>query len=99
MKIEKRDVLECPVCGEENMHHTAIKIFGRSEDGKTVYTEISADAKDPKQTPWVDNFPENPSSRRDAVAIVFRCEHHNLDITLNISQNKGSTFLEWTFAT
>ena len=99
MEIRESDILECPSCGEENMHHTAIKIFGRSEDGKTAYTEISADNKDPKQTPWVDNFPENPSSRRDAVAIVFQCEHHKGDMTLNISQAKGGTFLKWTFET
>lgn len=77
------------------MHHKIIKIFGRYEDGKTAYTEISANAEEPKQKPWVDDFQENPSPRRDAVAIVFWCEHHDGDLTLNIWQHKGSTYFEW----
>ena len=89
-------VLECPQCGEENLHHQPIKIFGRAEDGGTAYTEISADAGDPKQTPWVDDFPKNPSSERDAIAIVFWCEHHEGNLTLSIWQDQGSTFYKWT---
>jgi|TARA_R110002020_G_scaffold344644_1_gene558813 hypothetical protein len=89
-------VLECPQCGEENLHHQTIKIFGRAEDGGTAYTEISADAGDPKQTPWVDDFPKNPSSERDAIAIVFWCEHHEGNLTLSIWQDQGSTYYRWT---
>lgn len=88
--------LECPRCGERNLHHKLIRIYGRLEDGPTAYTEISADADDPKQTPWVDNFPENPSPRRDAISIVFQCEHHNGNLSLNIWQHKGCTNYRWT---
>ena len=92
-------VLECPQCGGENLHHETIKIFGRLEDDPTSYTEISADAGQPVtehwQIPWVDNFPENPSPRRDAVSIVFWCEHHRGTLTLNIWQHKGSTYYRW----
>jgi hypothetical protein len=95
-KFNEINIIKCPQCGEENLHHQTIKIFGRSEDGGTAYTEISADADDPKQIPWIDNFPENPSPRRDAIAIVFWCEHHDGNPTLNIWQHKGSTVSKWT---
>jgi hypothetical protein len=90
--------LECPRCGERNLHHKLIRIYGRPEDGPTAYTEISADAADPKQKPWVDDFPENqnPSPRRDAVSIVFQCEQCEGGLSLNIWQHKGCTNYSWT---
>lgn len=86
-------VLLCPKCGGDYLHHDQVKTFCREEDEETVVFNI--DFKPPKVTKEIGNLSKNPSSRRDAVAIHFYCELCSYLGELTIAQHKGRTFLQW----
>lgn len=93
--------LHCPRCGENNLHQIGVTVYYRGEDaeyivktnvqGATTSTEMVANKES-----------DNPSSRRDGLAIQFRCEHctgYPTDILeLTIAQHKGSTEVGWRFS-
>ena len=86
------DWLCCPACGFfGGLHHDTVTIFERSQE----------DA--PSQALEIDNIwkmrrgegDNNPSSRRDGVAIRFWCESCPTISELTIAQHKGTTILQW----
>ena len=101
------DMLKCPKCSENYLHHRNTTIFERSEDDKltTVIAQSEHEAH-------VSSFPSadtcNPSSRRNGILIEFQCEQCHYDygdaspeggyegcFRLAIIQHKGNTFVEW----
>ena len=99
------DVLKCPQCGGNYLHHRNTTIFERSEDDKL--TTVIAQSEHEAQ---VSRFPSadtcNPSYRRNGIIIEFQCEHCHYDygdaspelqgfFRLAIIQHKGNTFVEW----
>lgn len=97
------DILTCPRCSENYLHHRNTTIFERSEDDKL--TTVIAQSEHEAQ---VSSFPSadtcNPSARRNGILIEFECEHcHYSDkgeilqppFQLAIIQHKGNTFVEW----
>lgn len=90
--IIESDVLMCPVCGCENLHHRKVEYCSRNEDepdGMRVVIEPSC----VKSTHGV--LSGNPSSRRGAICIGFYCEMCNDTHVMNIIQHKGITFITW----
>jgi hypothetical protein len=91
-------LLRCPRCGDDYLHHTRVEVFDREEDA-AVGLHTTAGAEDVR----VDrDLSQNPSSRRDGIAIAFYCEmcDGNSDgpgpgVVLTIAQHKGRTFLAW----
>ena len=89
------DVLLCPLCGEENLHHQGVRVYERdkedAERGRvvTVARQVTVSREE---------MDGNPSSRRDGLKIVFCCEHCVNSFELRLSQHKGSTYLSWWYA-
>ncbi len=90
-------VLHCPYCRSDcdYLHQGQVTIYDRSEEDGDV-TEISilrGHVFDERRPSSKSN---NPSSRRDAIAIRFECENCGKeDFELTILQHKGQTFLAW----
>ena len=87
------NVLRCPVCNNEYIHHEDVEIFNRDEDSKigqhTTITRHSAS---------IDlNMTGNPSSRRSGLTISFTCEiaECNGVYVLELVQHKGHTLLRF----
>jgi hypothetical protein len=88
----------CPVCRGNNLHHGATTVFERrnGEDGPSFATIVNG-----KEIKRVEGSPAesaNPSPRRNAVAIEFRCEGCPAISELTIMQHKGTTYLQWQSA-
>lgn len=83
--------LQCPGCGNSDLHHVRIEIFDRSEDepkGLHVFVGaggVSVDA----------NLQGNPSARRHGAIVHFECEHCDTKSKLTIAQHKGKTFVDF----
>lgn len=71
-------------------------MWRRAEDD-TLGSNIQIDS-DPSVAPKpFTGQQSNPSSRRDAVAISFWCEHCLVNADLVISQHKGVSILNWEY--
>ncbi len=88
--------LLCPRCGADNLHHTYVTTFDRSEDAATV---IETRIEGGKVTVLPASLgDDNPSRRRDGIVIGFWCEQcGQAPIELCIAQHKGSTEIGWRF--
>jgi len=80
------EVLKCPSCGTDEgyLHHHGVTVYDRHEDGPVTVTTVNGGAAG-----------ENPSSRRDGIAIRFTCELCPAELELTIAQHKGRTYLVW----
>jgi hypothetical protein len=90
------DWLLCPGCGFfGGLHHDRVTVFDRiREDGPSTVTEV----KNGKVIRLCHNSNNNPSSRRDGIAIRFWCECCDAISELTIAQHKGTTEMEWRIA-
>jgi len=99
MKIKiQDDVLSCPHCGSDYMHHTMVEVYNRTEDAD--WDRISVSTCDEmsgnnKYELSIDQQGVNPSPRRSGVRMVFNCEQCEKLSKLIIYQHKGQTFMEW----
>jgi len=94
--LTRRDAMwegvDCPACGEGNLHHGEVTVFNRGEDDpKCLVTKVGLFGTSIKIT----DGKGNPSSRRDGVLIEFTCEHCYAGPVLEIIQHKGATFIQW----
>lgn len=84
-------ILNCPVCGNAYLHHEVVEFWTREEqDGPSsvqILGQVTGD--------YVPDRSHNPSSRRDAIRVRFRCEQYCIVPPLDIVQHKGQTFFEW----
>lgn len=86
------EIIKCPDCGENYLHHVAVDFYARGEDDKTgVHTR----AIDTGLTMVDGEMSGNPSDRRGGMVIKFECEHCPGFKPLHIFQHKGITFVEW----
>jgi hypothetical protein len=85
------DWLLCPNCGEFYLHHDRVTIFERSEEDAPSHSlEVDGIWKMRK----VEGG-DNPSCRRDGVAVRFWCECCSAISELTIAQHKGTTIMRW----
>jgi predicted nucleic-acid-binding Zn-ribbon protein len=87
--------LVCPKCGNENLHQGQVDVFVRiKEDAPDHAIRINTDG-----AIHVGTAEDNPSSRRNGLAILFTCEQCHFSeerpFRLTIYQHKGETFIEW----
>jgi hypothetical protein len=95
-------LLTCPYCEAEEsyLHHDYIIVYDRDgEDGDVLETVFDANGIINKQEQHARRKSNNPSSRRDGVAIGFWCELCAKTTELTIEQHKGQTYLGWRRAT
>jgi|SRR6516165_11221631 len=88
------DELMCPACHGTNLHHNRVIVFSRVEDeAQILRTEVYSGrgAVLVKRDEGIDN----PSNRRDGIAIGFYCEDCPATPELTIKQHKGVTFIQW----
>jgi hypothetical protein len=70
-----------------------VTVFDRTEDSPTmVRTRVSNGIVESREVP---NGNENPSSRRDGIAIGFWCECCPVKSELTIAQHKGQELVAW----
>jgi hypothetical protein len=87
------DNVKCPVCGMGSMHQHDVKVYYRHrEDGPTnriavVATTVAFNVVEDE---------ENPSLRRDGLAIKMECEGCRSELELAVWQHKGGTYLGWS---
>jgi hypothetical protein len=88
------DCLLCPKCGGEHIHHKRVAVFDRLYEDAPTHAILAGQASVSFQTgPWAES--NNPSSRRDGVAIKFWCEDCQSLFALTLAQHKGQTLLKW----
>lgn len=89
------DVLQCPNCGSDNLHHDKITVFDREEDDEeTKVTTVNCfGLTDVCFRPSLGS--KNPSSRRHGLTIEFWCECCYVRPVLTLAQHKGVTLIEW----
>jgi len=93
--------LRCPRCGWDFIHQLGAIVFHRGEDAPSVVqTNVLGDNVSMAVVP--SDKAQNPSDRRQGLAIQFSCEHcgggdadNVLELTL--AQHKGYTLIAWRF--
>ena len=94
IKIDEDNVLLCPHCAGDYLHHEDINVYSRHEDGEqTMHTEVSG--QETKTALVASNTVLNPSGRRGGLSIAFWCELCAGESTLTIAQHKGRTLTNW----
>lgn len=99
IRLVDGDVMACPVCACEKLHHQSVEVFSRAHleslDGICVQVLPGASVHANR------SIEGNPSSRRDGIRIYFHCEwcHHDLQdcpppYEMLIYQHKGCTYIE-----
>lgn len=88
------DQLICPYCNSNNLHHSGVSSYDRSEDAEKVrVTHVTG------MVVSVANVEEahsnNPSPRRAGLTIEFWCEICDDKPVLAIMQHKGTTYIGW----
>lgn len=82
------DVLLCPGCKDNYLHHVSVEIFERREDEDGLHVTVE------NQKVSVDrSMKSNPSRRRHGLLIHFECEQCDNKSVLTLVQHKGQTFL------
>lgn len=92
--LEKTSVLICPKCGDECTHMQSATLFFRDIEDSITGLKITAGNKTVAIANNADQ--DNPSSRRDGMRMLFRCESGHL-FNLDIYQHKGPTYFEAQF--
>jgi len=95
IKIGEDDVLQCPHCDGDYLHHGNVNVYSRyhEDDERTMHTEVSW--QETKTAMVESNTVPNPSRRRSGMRISFECELCAKESTLAIAQHKGRTFIDW----
>lgn len=84
------ELLTCPSCGGEYLHHDGIEWFDRAEDAET------GDHVSVNKLGVVVNHSlvGNPSPRRGGLFVTFWCEGCDRRARFELIQHKGQTFVE-----
>lgn len=88
------DVLLCPRCGQDYLHSGRIFVYERSEDAPET-TLVLVDGGQISANVVPSKNCENPSARRNGIAIEFWCENCESNSQLAIAQHKGQTYVRW----
>jgi hypothetical protein len=88
--------LLCPNCGHGYLHHEGVVSYDRGEDDALIMMTTVRGQR--TSTFLTQNNAQNPSARRDGVAIGFWCEHCHQHWELTIAQHKGKSLCRWRFA-
>jgi len=86
-------VLLCPSCGGDCLHHERVSSYDRAEDADALLQTVVRGQHVSIQL--IRNSVQNPSARRDGVAIEFSCEGCPAHVELLLAQHKGSTRCSW----
>lgn len=86
--------LLCPKCGGTYLHHCDVIVYDRAEDA--AYTQVTTVAVNKVWSQKIASSEiNNPSQRRDGLAVDFYCEQCPFEGALTIAQHKGETYIGW----
>lgn len=97
--FDENEHIKCPRCHEEYLHHSKVSVFTRirGEDDPLIQKVSVGDTDVAVEIG--DFAKDNPSGRRNGIAIHFWCEYCSEwgkgDMVLHIYQAKGNTYMEW----
>jgi hypothetical protein len=86
------NVLLCPKCGRDNLHHGRVSVYQCSEAQAWVQRTIIDETVSSNA---VIGDTSNPSPRRHGLTIAFSCEQCGDIGELTIAQHKGQTLINW----
>ncbi len=95
------DFLVCPNCDGMNLHQISTEVYFRGEDAvRGIKTTAFRFVSEGRVESGVEastgaSQENNPSPRRDGIAIRFECEGCDAEPVLLIKQHKGLTELRW----
>lgn len=92
------DVLRCPCCDGNYLHHGKVEVFDRHEDA-TATTHVVVNGGITKVGSRPSKELNNPSGRRHGLRITHWCEFCSNSVDLCIAQHKGVTFIYWDMST
>jgi len=91
------DVLLCPLCRSEWLHHGPVAVFeregGKEDAPRTLKTRIAGRLTNCSIIK--SEISGNPSCRRNGITVTFWCEGCRGYSDLTLAQHKGQTFIEW----
>lgn len=89
--------LGCPYCKDPiGLHHREVHVYFRKNDRDKTGCAVSVkDGCGLVKYETQGSMKENPSTKRDGIAIRFWCESGCPDSQLNIMQHQGETYLRW----
>ena len=85
------DILTCPACGGNNLHHHAVGIYNRNKEDSPTGTFVGVTYHNVVRSTYVDGNDGNPSLRRNGIRVWLNCENCADITTLDIAQHKGET--------
>ena len=90
---DNMNAIVCSHCGSEFLHHYEVEVYNRTTEDSEEGTYISV--KGAKTTVKSNSYEmmENPSRRRDGVAITFECENCRELTEVVLIQHKGQSFI------
>jgi hypothetical protein len=84
------DMLLCPCCGNEYLHHITVDVYERSEDAEICrVTTVTPEETLIQKT----NGLGNPSFRRHGTVTRFVCENCGAKSEMGVASHKGNTFV------
>ena len=90
IECDDGDPLLCPNCKFNYLHHDQVTVYYRLlEDEPSRATVVRQGVSYPSVRR------DNPSERRNGVAISFWCESCHVISELTIRQQKGQTYFSW----
>ena len=105
IKHDEMNVLLCPECDGENLHHYRVEVADRSEDAENVWLVQTITGEVPRNegpsgfsstiSQAKNTEARNPSVRRHGMRVVFWCEYCDARPELRIAQHKGLTTIDW----
>lgn len=94
--VVENDVLVCPFCASEFVHHREVGVYTRrEEDGPITRTNVEENGNLYVQQLGKDD--KDPTERRNAIVIQFECELCEKKFQLEIRQNRGRTIALYNF--
>jgi len=90
-KIENGELI-CPFCGGEFLHHGIVNVYTRREEDAPV-SRVSVDDDGNLSTKQIGDNDSDPTERRGAVTIEFRCEQCERKFQMEVRQNRGRTII------
>ena len=85
--------VQCVQCGEVLVHHSKVEVFERTEDAERgLYVAVEEGGLTVDSNSLLEG---NPSKRRQGLKIHFWCEVCRCTFSMNISQHKGNTYIEF----
>ncbi len=95
VNITSGNELHCPNCGYDSIEHVQTFMYCRHEDQKGVFVTSDPLTGLVSQSELAKDDEGNPSRRRHASVLMFRCEGCKDTPALILNQHKGTTFIEW----